>query len=210
MSLQLGQIVPDFEAQTTIGPIHFHQWLGDSWAVFFSHPKDYTPVCTTELGEAARLKPEFDRRGVKIIGLSVDTLERHDGWEADIEETQGQAVNFPMIADTDRKVSEAYGMIHPLADPTVTVRTVYVIDPNKKLRLSLTYPPSTGRNFLEILRVIDSLQLTDRQKVATPVNWQPGERAIILPSLSDADAKTRFPQGWETKKPYLRYVTISE
>jgi alkyl hydroperoxide reductase subunit AhpC len=210
MSLQLGQIVPDFEAQTTIGPIHFHQWLGDFWGVLFSHPKDYTPVCTTELGEAARLKPEFDRRGVKIIGLSVDTLERHGGWEADIEETQGQVVNFPMIADTDRKVSEAYGMIHPLADPTVTVRTVYVIDPNKKLRLSLTYPPSTGRNFLEILRVIDSLQLTDRQKVATPVNWQPGERAIILPSLSDADAKTRFPQGWETKKPYLRYVTISE
>ena len=210
MSLQLGQIVPDFEAQTTIGPIHFHQWLGDSWGVLFSHPKDYTPVCTTELGEAARLKPEFDRRGVKIIGLSVDTLERHGGWEADIEETQGQTVNFPMIADTDRKVSEAYGMIHPLADPTVTVRTVYVIDPNKKLRLSLTYPPSTGRNFLEILRVIDSLQLTDRHKVATPVNWQPGERAIILPSLSDADAKTRFPQGWETKKPYLRYVTISE
>ena len=210
MSLQLGQIVPDFEAQTTIGPIHFHKWLGDSWGVLFSHPKDYTPVCTTELGEAARLKPEFDRRGVKIIGLSVDTLERHGGWEADIEETQGQAVNFPMIADTDRKVSEAYGMIHPLADPAVTVRTVYVIDPNKKLRLSLTYPPSTGRNFLEILRVIDSLQLTDRQKVATPVNWQPGERAIILPSLSDADAKTRFPQGWETKKPYLRYVTISE
>ncbi len=210
ISLQLGQIVPDFEAQTTIGPIHFHQWLGDFWGVLFSHPKDYTPVCTTELGEAARLKPEFDRRGVKIIGLSVDTLERHGGWEADIEETQGQTVNFPMIADTDRKVSEAYGMIHPLADPTVTVRTVYVIDPNKKLRLSLTYPPSTGRNFLEILRVIDSLQLTDRQKVATPVNWQPGERAIILPSLSDADAKTRFPQGWETKKPYLRYVTISE
>ena len=210
MSLQLGQIVPDFEAQTTIGPIHFHKWLGDSWGVLFSHPKDYTPVCTTELGEAARLKPEFDRRGVKIIGLSVDTLERHGGWEADIEETQGQAVNFPMIADTDRIVSEAYGMIHPLADPAVTVRTVYVIDPNKKLRLSLTYPPSTGRNFLEILRVIDSLQLTDRQKVATPVNWQPGERAIILPSLSDADAKTRFPQGWETKKPYLRYVTISE
>jgi len=210
MSLQLGQIVPDFEAQTTIGPIHFHQWLGDSWGVFFSHPKDYTPVCTTELGEAARLKPEFDRRGVKIIGLSVDTLDRHSGWEADIEETQGQAVNFPMIADTDRKVSEAYGMIHPLADPSVTVRTVYVIDPNKKLRLSLTYPPSTGRNFIEILRVIDSLQLTDRQKVATPVNWQPGERAIILPSLSDEDAKTRFPQGWDAKKPYLRYVTISE
>ena len=208
MSLQLGQIVPDFEAQTTIGPLHFHQWLGESWGVLFSHPKDYTPVCTTELGEAARLKPEFDRRHVKIIGLSVDTLENHDGWEADIAETQGYSVNFPMIADTDRKVSELYGMIHPLADPSVTVRTVYVIDPAKKLRLSLTYPPSTGRNFQEILRVIDSLQLTDSQKVATPVNWQPGERAIIVPSLSDADAKARFPQGWEAKKPYLRYVDV--
>lgn len=208
MNLQLGQIVPDFEAQTTIGPLHFHQWLGESWGVLFSHPKDYTPVCTTELGEAARLKPEFDRRNVKIIGLSVDTLDNHGGWEADIEETQGYSVNFPMIADTDRKVSELYGMIHPLADPSVTVRTVYVIDPAKKLRLSLTYPPSTGRNFQEILRVIDSLQLTDSQKVATPVNWQPGERAIIVPSLSDADAKVRFPQGWEAKKPYLRYVDV--
>ena len=208
MSLQLGQIVPDFEAQTTIGPLHFHQWLGESWGVLFSHPKDYTPVCTTELGEAARLKPEFDRRHVKIIGLSVDTLDNHGGWEADIAETQGYSVNFPMIADTDRKVSELYGMIHPLADPSVTVRTVYVIDPAKKLRLSLTYPPSTGRNFQEILRVIDSLQLTDAQKVATPVNWQPGERAIIVPSLSDADAKARFPQGWEAKKPYLRYVDV--
>ncbi len=208
MTLQLGQIVPDFEAQTTIGAIHFHQWLGDSWGVLFSHPKDYTPVCTTELGEAARLKPEFDRRNVKVIGLSVDTLDRHAGWEADIEETQGQTVNFPMIADTDKKVSEAYGMIHPLADPSVTVRTVYVIDPAKKLRMSMTYPPSTGRNFLEILRVIDSLQLTDSHKVATPVNWQPGERAIIVPSLSDEDAKARFPQGWEAKKPYLRYVTL--
>ncbi len=210
MSLQLGQIVPDFEAQTTIGHIHFHQWLGDSWGVLFSHPKDFTPVCTTELGEAARLKPEFDRRGVKVIGLSVDTLARHGAWEADIEETQGQAVNFPMISDVDKKVSELYGMIHPLADPSVTVRAVYVIDPAKKLRLSLTYPPSTGRNFAEILRVIDSLQLTDAQKVATPVNWQPGDRAIILPSLSDEDAKARFPQGWEAKKPYLRYVTLAK
>jgi thioredoxin-dependent peroxiredoxin len=210
MTLQLGQIVPDFEAQTTIGPLHFHAWLGESWGVLFSHPKDYTPVCTTELGEAARLKPEFDRRNVKIIGLSVDTLERHGGWEADIEETQGQTVNFPMIADTDRHVSELYGMIHPLADPTVTVRTVYVIDPAKKLRLSMTYPPSTGRNFQEILRVIDSLQLTDGNKVATPVNWQPGERAIILPSISDEDAKARFPQGWEAKKPYLRYVDVTK
>lgn len=209
MTLQLGQIVPDFEAQTTIGPVKFHEWLGQSWGVLFSHPKDYTPVCTTELGEAARLKPEFDRRNVKIIGLSVDTLDRHGGWEADIQETQGQAVNFPMIADSDRKVSELYGMIHPLADPTVTVRTVYVIDPAKKLRLSLTYPPSTGRNFHEVLRVIDSLQLTDAKKVATPVNWQPGERAIILPSISDEDARARFPQGWEAKKPYLRYVEVT-
>ena len=208
MTLQLGQIVPDFEAQTTIGTLHFHAWLADSWGVLFSHPKDYTPVCTTELGEAARLKPEFDRRNVKIIGLSVDTLDRHRGWNADIKETQGQAVNFPMIADTDRKVSELYGMIHPLADPSVTVRSVFVIDPAKKLRLSLTYPPSTGRNFQEILRVIDSLQLTDGNKVATPVNWQPGDRAIILPSISDEDAKLRFPQGWEAKKPYLRYVDV--
>ena len=209
MTLQLGQVVPDFEAQTTIGALKFHEWLGDSWGVLFSHPKDYTPVCTTELGEAARLKPEFDRRHVKIIGLSVDTLDRHSGWETDIEETQGQAVNFPMIADTDRKVSELYGMIHPLADPSVTVRSVFVIDPARKLRLSLTYPPSTGRNFQEILRVIDSLQLTDGKKVATPVNWQPGDRAIIVPSLSDEDAKVRFPQGWEAKKPYLRYVDVT-
>ena len=209
MTLQLGQIVPDFEAQTTIGALHFHEWLGASWGVLFSHPKDFTPVCTTELGEAARLKPEFDRRGVKIIGLSVDTLDRHSGWESDIEETQGHSVNFPMIADTDRHISELYGMIHPLADPSVTVRTVYVIDPEKKLRLSLTYPPSTGRNFHEILRVIDSLQLTDANKVATPVNWQPGERAIILPSVSDEEASIRFPQGWEAKKPYLRYVDVT-
>lgn len=210
MSLQLGQIVPDFEAQTTIGPIRFHEWLGDSWGVLFSHPKDFTPVCTTELGEAARLKPEFDARNVKVIGLSVDTLERHAGWEADIEETQGTAVNFPMISDADRKVSALYGMIHPEADPSVTVRAVYVIDPNRKLRLSLTYPPSTGRNFVEILRVIDSLQLADSQKVATPVNWRKGDRAIILPSLSDEDAKARFPQGWEAQKPYLRYVTLDK
>jgi len=210
MSLQLGQVVPDFEAQTTIGMIHFHQWLGSSWGVLFSHPKDFTPVCTTELGEAARLKPEFDARHVKVIGLSVDTLERHGGWEADIEETQGTAVNFPMISDIDRHVSELYGMIHPLADPSVTVRTVYVIDPNKKLRMSMTYPPSTGRNFVEILRVIDSLQLADSQKVATPVNWQKGDRAIILPSLSDEEAKARFPQGWEAQKPYLRYVKLAD
>jgi alkyl hydroperoxide reductase subunit AhpC len=209
MTIQLGQIAPDFTADTTHGPLRFHEWLGDSWGVLFSHPKDFTPVCTTELGEAARLKPEFDRRGVKIIGLSVDPLDRHAGWEADIRDTQGQAVNFPMIADSDRKVSELYGMIHPAADPAVTVRTVYVIDPAKKVRLTLTYPPSTGRNFVEVLRVIDSLQLTDRQKVATPVNWQPGQRAIIVPSVTDEEARQRFPQGWQAERPYLRWVDVA-
>ena len=209
MSLQLGQIVPDFTAEATQGRIRFHQWLGDSWGIFFSHPKDFTPVCTTELGEAARLAPEFAARGAKLIGLSVDSLDRHAGWEADIADTQGSHVNFPMIADADRAVATLYGMIHPEADPSVTVRAVYVIDPAKKLRLSLTYPPSTGRNFQEILRVLDSLQLTDRHKVATPVNWQPGQRAIILPSLSDDDARARFPQGWEAVRPYLRYVEVA-
>jgi alkyl hydroperoxide reductase subunit AhpC len=208
MTIQLGQIAPDFEAQTSQGPIHFHEWAGDSWVVLFSHPKDFTPVCTTELGETARLKPEFDKRNTKVIGLSVDTLEHHEGWNADIEETQGTAVNFPMISDADRKVSTLYGMIHPQADPSLTVRTVFVIDPAKKVRLSLTYPPSTGRNFVEVLRVIDSLQLTDRQKVATPVNWQPGERAIIVPSVTDEQARERFPQGWEAQKPYLRWVDV--
>lgn len=208
MTIQLGQTAPDFEAQTSQGPIRFHEWAGDSWVVLFSHPKDFTPVCTTELGETARLKPEFDKRNVKVIGLSVDTLERHEGWNADIAETQGTAVNFPMISDDDRKVSELYGMIHPEADPSVTVRTVFVIDPAKKVRLMLTYPPSTGRNFQEVLRVIDSLQLTDKHKVATPVNWQPGERAIIVPSVSDEQAKERFPQGWEAQKPYLRWVDV--
>ena len=209
MTIQLGQIAPDFEQDTSVGRIRFHEWLGDSWGVLFSHPKDYTPVCTTELGEAARLKPEFDRRRVKVIGLSVDTAERHEGWNADIAETQGTAVNFPMIVDADRKVSDLYGMVHPDADPAVTVRTVFVIDPAKKVRLMLIYPPSTGRNFNEILRVIDSLQLADSHKVATPVNWVPGDKAIILPSVSDEDAKTRFPQGWDAKKPYLRYVDVS-
>ncbi|MCI0753881.1 peroxiredoxin [Teichococcus vastitatis] len=208
MSIQLGQIAPDFTAQTTAGPIRFHEWAGSSWVVFFSHPKDFTPVCTTELGEAARLKPEFDRRNTKIIGLSVDSLANHGAWDADIAETQGTAVNFPMIADSDRSVSELYGMIHPEADPSVTVRTVFVIDPQKKVRLSLTYPPSTGRNFQEVLRVLDSLQLTDQHKVATPVNWQPGERAIIVPSVSDEQARQRFPQGWEAQKPYLRWVEV--
>ena len=208
MSVQLGQIAPDFEQQSSEGPIRFHQWLGDSWGVLFSHPKDFTPVCTTELGEVARLKPEFDRRGVKVIGLSVDTLDNHATWNQDIADVTGASVNFPMLSDADRSVSTLYGMIHPEADAALTVRSVFVIDPAKKVRMTLTYPPSAGRNFPEILRVIDSLQLTDRQKVATPVNWQPGDRAIIVPSLSDADAKERFPQGWEAKKPYLRLVDV--
>lgn len=208
MSIQLGQIAPDFEAETTQGVIRFHAWLGQSWGVLFSHPKDFTPVCTTELGETARLKPEFDRRNVKVIGLSVDPLTSHGLWEADIAETQGHAVNFPMIADPERKVAALYDMVHPEADPSITVRTVFVIDPNKKIRLFLVYPPSTGRNFDEIIRVIDSLQLTDRTKLATPVNWRPGERGIIPPSIPDAQARELFPQGWEAKKPYLRYVEV--
>lgn len=210
MTIQLGQIAPDFLQDSSQGPIRFHAWLGESWGVLFSHPKDFTPVCTTELGEAARLKPEFDRRNVKIIGLSVDTTTNHAAWDADIARTQGQATNFPMLADGDRKVSTLYGMVHPEADPGVTVRTVFVIDPNKKVRLMLVYPPSTGRNFDEVLRVIDSLQLTDANKVATPVNWKPGQKAIILPSVSDADAKLNFPQGWDAQTPYLRYVELGD
>jgi alkyl hydroperoxide reductase subunit AhpC len=204
MSIRLGDEAPDFTAQTTEGEIRFHDFLGDSWGVLFSHPKDYTPVCTTELGMAARLKPEFDKRNVKIIGLSVDPLESHVGWEKDIEETQGQAVNFPMIADPDRKVSDLYGMIHPNASDTVTVRSVYVIGPDKKVKLMITYPASTGRNFDEILRVIDSLQLTSKYSVATPVNWKNGEDCIIVPSISDEEAKAKFPAGFKTVKPYLR------
>lgn len=208
--LALGQVAPDFEADTTEGRIRFSDWASGHWVVLFSHPKDFTPVCTTELGETARLKPEFDRRGVKVIGLSVDGLDRHAAWGEDIRDTQGHAVNFPMIADPSRAVSELYGMIHPEADPSVTVRTVYVIDPARKVRLSLTYPPSTGRNFEEVLRVIDSLQLTDRAKVATPVNWRPGDKAIILASLSDEEAGKRFPQGWKAERPYLRWVEVAE
>jgi len=208
MALQLGQIAPDFEQDSTDGIISFHQWLGASWGVLFSHPKDFTPVCTTELGEVARLKSEWDKRGVKVIGLSVDPAGSHEKWAADIAETQGHALNFPLLADPDRKVSTLYGMVHPEADPSVTVRSVFVIDPNKKIRLILTYPPSAGRNFDEVVRVIDSLQLTDKQKVATPANWRPGDKAIIVPSVSDEAAKELFPQGWETIKPYLRVVSI--
>ncbi|HZR36258.1 MAG TPA: peroxiredoxin [Nevskia sp.] len=206
MALQLGDIAPDFEAETTAGRIRFHDWLGNSWGVLFSHPRDYTPVCTTELGYTAKLKPEFEKRGVKVIGLSVDPLGSHEGWSKDIAETQGHAVNFPMIADADKKVSNLYGMIHPNASDTTTVRSVFVIDPNKKVRLTITYPASTGRNFDEILRVIDSLQLTDKHKVATPVNWKQGEDVIIVPSVKDEDAQKLFPQGWKTLKPYLRVV----
>jgi alkyl hydroperoxide reductase subunit AhpC len=206
MSLRLGDIAPDFEADTTIGPIKFHQWLGNSWGVLFSHPKDYTPVCTTELGYTAKLKPEFDKRGVKAIGLSVDSVADHHGWAKDIEETQGQKVNFPMIGDADMRVANLYGMIHPNASDRFTVRSVFVIDPNKKVRATFTYPASAGRNFDEVLRLIDSLQLTDQHKVATPVNWKKGEDVIIVPSVSNEDAKKLFPQGWKELKPYLRVV----
>jgi len=210
MALQLGQIAPDFEQDSTEGRIGFHSWLGNSWGVLFSHPKDYTPVCTTELGEVARLKPEWDKRNVKVIGLSVDPADSHAGWAADIAETQGHALNFPLIADADRKVSSLYDMVHPEADPAVTVRSVFIVDPAKKIRLILTYPPSAGRNFNEVLRVIDSLQLTDKHKVATPANWQKGDKVIIVPSVSNEAAKELFPQGWETVKPYLRIVELSE
>jgi alkyl hydroperoxide reductase subunit AhpC len=206
MTIQLGQIAPDFRQDSTAGSLSLHHYLGGDWGVLFSHPKDFTPVCTTELAEVARLKPEWDKRHIKPIGLSVDSGENHNGWARDIEETQGQALNFPVIADADRTVSNLYGMVHPEADPSITVRSVFIIDPNKKVRLILTYPPSMGRNFDEILRVIDSLQLTDAHKVATPVNWTNGKPVIIVPSLSDADAKERFPGGWKTLKPYLRVV----
>jgi alkyl hydroperoxide reductase subunit AhpC len=210
MTLRLGDIAPDFTADTTLGKIKFHEWLGNSWGVLFSHPKNYTPVCTTELGYTAKLKPEFDKRNVKAIGLSVDKLEDHHGWSKDIEETQGTALNFPLIADPDKTVANLYDMIHPNASDTFTVRSVFIIDPNKKIRLQLTYPASTGRNFDEILRVIDSLQLTDSHKVATPVNWKQGEDVIIVPSVKDEDAKKLFPQGWKALKPYLRVVKLSK
>lgn len=208
MSIQLGQIAPDFEQDSSQGPLRLHAYLGQSWGILFSHPKDYTPVCTTELAAVQRLMPEWEKRQVKPIGLSVDNTDNHAGWAKDIAETQGQTITFPVIADHDRRVSKLYGMIHPEADPSVTVRSVFIIDPNKKVRLMLTYPPSTGRNFSEILRVIDSLQLTDANKVATPADWQPGEHVIIVPSLSDEDARARFPQGWKTLRPYLRVVDL--
>ncbi len=206
MPVRLGDIAPDFVAETTVGTIHFHDWLGDSWGVLFSHPKDFTPVCTTELGYVAKIKPEFDKRNVKVIGLSVDSVDSHVKWESDIQETQGTAVNFPMIGDSDRAVSNLYDMIHPNANDTLTVRSVFVIGPDKKVKLSITYPASTGRNFDEILRVIDSLQLTAQYKVATPANWQNNQDVIIGASVSDDEAKTLFPNGWKTVKPYLRVL----
>jgi thioredoxin-dependent peroxiredoxin len=205
-ALQLGDEAPDFTAETTEGTVRFHEWLGESWGVLFSHPKDFTPVCTTELGEVARIKADFDRRGVKVIGLSVDPLDAHRRWAADIAETQGNAPNFPMIADADRVVSYRYGMIHPNADDTTTVRSVFVIGPDKKVKATITYPQSTGRNFEEILRLVDSLQLTARYKVSTPVNWRQGEDVVIMPSVSDDEAARRFPAGWRAVKPYLRMV----
>jgi thioredoxin-dependent peroxiredoxin len=204
--LRLGDEAPDFTARTTEGTVRFHEWLGSSWGVLFSHPKDFTPVCTTELGEMARIKEEFDRRGVKVIGLSVDPLDAHERWARDIEETQGHAPNFPMIADSDRAVADLYGMVHPNADDTATVRSVFVVGPDKKVKLTLTYPMSTGRNFDEILRVIDSLQLTATHKVSTPANWKQGDDVIIVPAVSDEEARQRFPGGWTATKPYLRMV----
>jgi alkyl hydroperoxide reductase subunit AhpC len=206
MALRLGDTAPDFTAPTTEGDISFHEWLGDSWGVLFSHPKDFTPVCTTELGYVAAIKPEFERRGVKVIGLSVDPVESHVEWEKDIAETQGTAVNFPMIGDPDRKVADLYDMIHPNASDTATVRSVFVIGPDKKIKLTITYPASTGRNFDEILRVIDSLQLTAGKKVATPVNWRSGDDCIIVPAVSNEEAAELFPGGWKEIKPYLRVV----
>ena len=215
MALSLGDTAPDFEAETTEGRIKFHDWIGDKWAVLFSHPKDFTPVCTTELGYMAKIKPEFDKRNVKIIGLSVDPVDRHAGWAADIKETQGHAPNYPMIGDTDYNVSKLYGML-PAAvsgDPAKrtpadnqTVRNVFVIGPDKKVKLILVYPMTTGRNFDEVLRVIDSLQMTAKHKVATPVNWKQGEDVIIAGSVSDDDAKKTYPQGWKAPKPYIRIV----
>jgi alkyl hydroperoxide reductase subunit AhpC len=206
MAVRIGDEAPDFTADTTEGTISFHDWLGSSWGVLFSHPKDFTPVCTTELGYVARIKPEFDKRDTKVIGLSVDSVEDHQKWAADIEETQGTKVNYPMIGDPDRKVADLYDMIHPNASDTFTVRSVFIVGPDKKVKLSLTYPASTGRNFEEILRVIDSLQLTAKYSVATPANWKDGDDVIIGAAVSNEDAEKKFPGGWKTIKPYLRVL----
>lgn len=215
MGLQIGDTAPDFEAETTEGKISFHDWIGDSWCIIFSHPKDFTPVCTTELGYMAKLKPEFDKRNCKIIGLSIDPVDNHESWARDIEETQGTAPNYPMIGDTDLNVAKLYGMLPAGAGDSAegrtpadnaTVRTVFVIGPDKKVKATIAYPMSTGRNFDEVLRLLDSCQLTAKHTVATPVNWKPGEDVIIPPTVSDEDAKQKFPEGWKTLKPYLRIV----
>ena len=219
MTLRIGDVAPDFDADTTTGRIKFHDWIGDGWAVLFSHPKDFTPVCTTELGYMAKIKPEFDRRSVKIIGISVDPTDRHAKWAEDIKETQGFAPNYPMIGDPTLAVSKLYGMLPAESGNTSegrtpadnqTVRNVFVIGPDKKIKLVISYPMSTGRNFDEVLRVVDSMQLTARHKVATPVNWHPGDKVIILPAVTDAEARERFPGGWHAPKPYLRYVPQPE
>jgi alkyl hydroperoxide reductase subunit AhpC len=204
MAIRLGDEAPDFTAETTEGKISFHEWIGDSWAILFSHPADYTPVCTTELGTVAKLKPEFDERNVKVMGLSVDPVDSHKGWINDINETQGTSVNFPLVADPDRVVADLYDMIHPNALNNLTVRSVFVIGPDKKVKLTLTYPASTGRNFDEILRIIDSLQLTANYSVATPANWKDGDDCLVVPAVSDEEAKTKFPKGFTSVKPYLR------
>jgi thioredoxin-dependent peroxiredoxin len=215
MALHIGDEAPNFSAETTEGTVSFHEWIGDGWAILFSHPKDFTPVCTTELGYLAGLKSEFDKRSCKVIGLSIDPVSDHTKWAKDIEETQGHALNYPLIGDTDLKVAKLYDMIHPNASGTstgrtaadnATVRSVFVVGPDKKIKLILTYPMSTGRNFDEVLRVLDSMQLTAKHKVATPVNWKRGEDVIIVPSVSDEEAKQKFPQGWKAVKPYLRIV----
>lgn len=215
MTVRIGDIAPDFDATTTEGPIRFHDWIGQSWAILFSHPKDFTPVCTTELGYMASLKPEFDKRNTKVIGLSIDSVEDHMAWQKDIEETQGSAVNFPMIADTDMKVAKLFDMIHPNASgepksrtaaDNATIRSVFVIGPDKRVKLTMTYPMSTGRNFDEVLRVLDSCQLTADFQVATPVNWRSGEDVIIVPAVPDEEARKKFPEGWEAPKPYMRYI----
>ena len=206
MAIRLGDTAPDFTADTTEGTIEFHKYLGDGWGILFSHPKDYTPVCTTELGRVANLRSEFEKRNVKVLALSVDPVDSHKGWVSDINETQSCTVNYPIIADPDKKIAEMYDMIHPNADDTLTVRSVFVIDPANKIRLTLTYPASTGRNFDEILRVIDSLQLTDNYKVATPVNWTNGDDVIIIPAVDNEQAAQLFPDGWDEQKPYLRVV----
>jgi len=206
MALRLGDIAPDFTAETTDGTIQFHEWLGNGWGILFSHPADYTPVCTTELGTTAKLQAEFARRNVKVLAVSVDPIEHHRGWIVDINETQGTTVNFPIIADPSRTVATLYDMIHPNADDKATVRSVFVIGPDKKIKLTLTYPASTGRNFLELLRVLDSLQLTSKYRVATPADWKAGEDCIITPAVKDAEAETLFPKGIRRVKPYLRYT----